>query len=308
MTQADKTETSNTISRNNAEKNKRRFFIYFNSGKFRRMFLAFLLSSASLYAQPNCSSFRAVYPGCGALYKAFKQGERLEYKLYYHWRFLWLQTGEASVNVTFKDFYGMPCYYVTALGRSYPKYDWFYKIRDTLTTYIDTLNFTSMRFYRSTHEASVNVVNDNVFDNKKHIVYYMKEGKTYSRDSVRVPDGAVDILTGVYLTRCIDFGAIGVKDTILVNIYLDGKIYKVHVRYLGKEEVSSSFGRYRCEKISVELIAGTIFREGAKMIVWATDDENHMPLLVEAPLIIGSVRAELESFSGLRNTMERKVK
>lgn len=275
---------------------------------FLRTGFALVFACTAAYAQSGHSLFKSAYPGCGTMTKAFKPGETLNYKLYYHWHFVWLQTGKASVTTTLRDFYGVPCYYISALGQTLPKYDWFYKIRDTLTTLTDTNDFSTMRFYRSTHEAAVDVRNDNVFDNKKHVVYYLNEGKKYRRDSASIPAGTIDILTGVYFTRCINFGCVGTKDTILLNIYLDGHVYNVHLRYLGKEVVSSSFGRYMCEKLSVELIAGTIFREGAKMFVWATDDANHLPLLMEAPLIIGSVRAELESFSNLRNTMEEKVK
>lgn len=44
------------------------------------------------------------------------------------------------------------------------------------------------------------------------------------------------------------------------------------------------------------------------MTVWVTDDKNRLPVYIEAPIIIGSVRAELLSFSGLRNAMDAKVK
>ncbi len=272
------------------------------------MLTALVYANSAAYAQKSCSAFKSAYPACGTMNRSFKTGEVLNYKLFYHWHFVWMQTGSASVSTTLRNFYGIPCYYISATGRSAPKYDWFYKIRDTLASYMDTLDLTPIRFYRSTHEASVHVRNDNVFNNNKHIAYYLNEGREFHRDSVTIPSGTMDILTSVYFTRCINFGCIGTKDSVLLHIYLDGKVYDVCLRFLGKEVINSGFGKFRCEKLSVNLIPGTIFREGAKMTVWATDDANHIPLQVEAPIIIGSVRAELESFSDLRNAMDAKVK
>jgi hypothetical protein len=68
------------------------------------------------------------------------------------------------------------------------------------------------------------------------------------------------------------------------------------------------FGKFRCIKFKASLISGTIFKEGEEMTVWVTDDKNRLPLYIEAPIIIGSIRAELQSFSNLRNAMDAKVK
>jgi hypothetical protein len=37
------------------------------------------------------------------------------------------------------------------------------------------------------------------------------------------------------------------------------------------------------------------------MTVWITDDENHVPVLAESEIVVGSVRIELIDFDGLKN-------
>jgi hypothetical protein len=55
------------------------------------------------------------------------------------------------------------------------------------------------------------------------------------------------------------------------------------------------------------LIEGTIFKGGEDMYVWVTDDKNRIPVLVEAKILIGSVKAYLESAKGLRNSSDARI-
>lgn len=270
-----------------------------NKAKVLLLF-ALLYAFAGVSAQTDCSVKNTV----------FKQGEKASYKIYYHWHFVWLESAQVNFTVSFKNYYGIPSYCLEGNGRTYPKYDWFYKVRDTFLTYLDTSRFFPLRYMRASHEGSTNVGNDNVFDMNKHQVYCLAEDKKghYKQDSIHIPPCTFDVLSGVYYTRCLNFSNCKYNDTIPLKLYLDGHVYHVHLRYLGKENVSSSFGKFRCVKFTVSLISGTMFKEGQEMTVWATDDANRLPILIEAPIIIGSVRAELESFSNLRNPLDAKVK
>jgi len=248
--------------------------------------------------------------GCFAANSAFKSGESVTYKIYYHWTFLWLESGEVKFNVALKDYYNIPCYYLTGFGSTYKKYDWFYKVRDTFQTYLDTATFASMRFTRITNEGGTHVNNDNVFDNKRHKIFCFSVDKKnkFHEDTVRTQPCTFDVLTAVYYTRCFNFSGYKHNDTIPLNLYLDGKIYNIHLRYMGKETVTSSLGKFNCIKFKVSLIKGTIFKAGEEMTVRVTDDKNRLPIYIEAPIIIGSVKVELQSFSNLRNPMDAKVK
>ena len=60
-------------------------------------------------------------------------------------------------------------------------------------------------------------------------------------------------------------------------------------------------GTYNAIKIVPLLIEGTIFKGGEKMSVWVTDDENHLPLRVDSPILVGSIKVDLIGFDTLRN-------
>ena len=60
-------------------------------------------------------------------------------------------------------------------------------------------------------------------------------------------------------------------------------------------------------KFTPEVIAGEVFPDGAELNVWVTDDGNHLPLIIESPLSVGSAKAVLKSYKGLRYPVRAKV-
>ena len=104
-----------------------------------------------------------------------------------------------------------------------------------------------------------------------------------------------------------DFEKYKANDTIPVTLFLDDSIYPVYIRYLGKESLTTREGTYNCIKFRPLLIEGTLFKGGEKMTVWVTDDGNKIPVQVESPILVGSVKAELYRYEGLRHPVTAKV-
>jgi hypothetical protein len=102
----------------------------------------------------------------------------------------------------------------------------------------------------------------------------------------------------IYYARNIDFSKNNIGDVIPIVMYLDNKIYSLTIRYLGKETIKTETGLVACIKFNPKLIPGTMFKDGDEMTVWVSDDENKIPVLIEAPILIGQVKAKLKSATG----------
>ena len=59
----------------------------------------------------------------------FQAKEKLIYKIYYNLNFVWIPAGEVVFEV--KDEGDL--YHLEVTGRTYPSYEWFYKVRDNIT-------------------------------------------------------------------------------------------------------------------------------------------------------------------------------
>jgi hypothetical protein len=74
----------------------------------------------------------------------------------------------------------------------------------------------------------------------------------------------------------------------------------MYLRYLGKETIKTKYGKFKAIKFKPLLIKGTIFEGGEKMTVWVSDDKNHIPLRIESPISVGSVKIDMISYRNLR--------
>ncbi|HLC82799.1 MAG TPA: DUF3108 domain-containing protein, partial [Bacteroidia bacterium] len=145
---------------------------------------------------------------------------------------------------------------------------------------------------------------DYIFNQKKNKVYTSskRNRKPSKLDSISITSCTNDVMTAIFYARCLDFSKYKPKDTIPITFVLDGEVFPSYIRYLGKETIKSDLlGTVRCIKFSPKLIEGTIFKGGEGMVVWVTDDENKMPVYVETPIIVGTIKVRLYKYEGLKN-------
>ena len=86
-------------------------------------------------------------------------------------------------------------------------------------------------------------------------------------------------------------------------MFIDDKTYGLYVRYLGKETIKTKYGKFNAIKFKPLLIEGTIFKGGEKMTVWVTDDANRIPVRIESPISVGSVKVDMMGYRNTRHKM-----
>ena len=169
-----------------------------------------------------------------------------------------------------------------------------YKVKDKYETYLDKETFAPDRFVRNVHEGSTKIYQDVSFNRKKEEAISNNKAYTISRCTQ-------DVLSAIYFARNIDYNKFSPGDKIPFSMFLDDKMYSLYIKYLGKEQITTKMGTYNSIKIAPLLIEGTIFEGGEKMTIWVSDDQNHLPLRVESPILVGSIKVDLMEFEGLRN-------
>lgn len=244
---------------------------------------------------------------CTVVNQNFKTGELFTYKINYNWGAIWVSAGEASFSVAEKTVNGRTVYHFVGQGSTYPKYDFLYKVRDKYESYADTASLKPLRFTREASEGGAYTFDDYVFSASKNKVYtHSKRNKKPGKfDSIPITPCTNDVLTAIYYTRCLNFSQYKANDTIPITFVLDGEVFPSYVRYLGKETIKSELlGQVRCIKFRPKLIEGTLFKGGEEMVVWVTDDDNRMPVYVETPILVGTIKVHLIKYTGLRNKLD----
>ena len=245
----------------------------------------------------------AAHAQCHIESKAFASGEVIKYGAYYNWGLIWLHAGEVEFNVTSKKYEGRNVHHLYGYGTSFKSYDWIFKIREKYQAYVDPETLLPLWYERDVYEGGYTAFEDYKFDYGNNVIntYVQKGKRTGVYGALPLTPCLFDVMSAVYYFRSVDFSKYRVGDKIPLNMILDSESYQLYMRYLGKEEVKTrDKKKYKCLKFAIQLVEGTIFKGDEDAIIWVTDDQNKVPVIVEAQILVGSVKAILTETKGLK--------
>ena len=226
--------------------------------------------------------------------KAFVKGEILKFRV--HWG--WIEAGEAILEVKkeSKKIGDRDVYHVVGTGRTVGAFSLFYKVRDRYETFIDEKALVPLKFIRRVNEGGYIINQDQEFDHINNKIN--SDGKI-----MEVPEGIQDMLSAFYYARNLDYSNIEVGDELLVNTFVDDEIFPLRIRYVGMENIKTRLGKFRCMTFHPVVQEGRVIDVENDLTVWISNDDNHIPIRVEAKLFVGSAQMDLKSYSGLANPL-----
>ena len=242
---------------------------------------------------------------------AFKEGETITYDAVYQWGFIWITAGRVVFTVKTDTFNNREVYHFDTYGETLKKFDLFFKVRDRYQSYLDKKTFKPLWYHRTSSEGGYNVDNEFFFnqENNMAVTYVQNSNRPLTVDTVKLPYCTFDVVSLAYYSRNIDFTKYKINDKIPVTVILDNEIFELYIRYRGKEILKTRDGtKYRCLVFSAMLVEGTMFKGGEDMRVWVTDDKNRIPVLVEAKVLVGSVKGVLTDMKDLKNPVDALIK
>ncbi len=238
----------------------------------------------------------------------FLPKETIHYTIAYHWGLVWVDAGEVTFRIDSVQYDDQAAYRFTGEGNTLSRWDWFYRVRDfyqSTTLLGDTM--APLRFIRKVEEGKTFIDYDYHFNHEEKKAY---SKRTYKDGSIRLdtldcsPDIS-DVLSMIYVARRIDFDRYKNGDKIPIRILLDNEISDSYIRYLGQEEIEiDDLGTIQCHRFRPLLIEGTIFKGGEDMLVYVSADENRVPVLIETPILVGSIKAILSSSHGTKSPLK----
>jgi hypothetical protein len=260
-----------------------------------------LLSGFSQHAEAQCNINKI---------SSFQPGEKIKFKAYYH--LLWdTYAADVQFSVSQKTHQEAPVYSFQAIGATIKKFDWVYKVCDRFQSHVSMNTFNPVWAKRETSEDNYVAVENYSFvsNGKKIYTEVQNSDHPYKRDSLTMNCCAFDVLTLVYYCRTIDFSQCKKNDKIPVNVIVDGNIYPIYIRYRKKEVIKNKFDdkKYRCILLSVLCLKGSIFDGGENLKIWVTDDENKVPIKIQAKIQVGTVFGYVNEMEGLRNKVNAIV-
>jgi len=226
----------------------------------------------------------------------FKNGEEIRYDAIYQWGLIEIRAGKVLFKVDSVSESGESFYHFSSQGITQSKYDWIFKIRDTFQSKVRVDNFRPQYYLRNTIEGDYHVYNEFFFQEDEGLIMMHLDNNEdgYQLKTLPYQSTILDLQTAVYYARLLNFEDAQMGDGYNFNVIIDGEPYSIPIRYEGKEIVNIGKDKsYSCYRISTQVIEGTIFKSGQTIKIWVSDDGKQIPVKVEAPIIVGRVKAEL---------------
>ncbi len=233
---------------------------------------------------------------CGIRNSAFQDGENITYTVFYNVAGIYVNAGNANFTTSLERVNNKPVYHVTGIGNSNTSYDWIFKVRDRYESFIDTTSLQPLKFIRNVDEGG-----HKIYEN---VSFNQQAGTAVTTGGVfKIPTCTQDVLSSIYYARNIDYTKYKVDDKIPFNMFLDNQVYNMYIKYLGKENIKTKYGKFRAIKFKPLLLKGSMFEGGEKMTVWVSDDLNHIPLRIETPIVVGNVKVDMMQYRNTRYPM-----
>ena len=229
---------------------------------------------------------------------AFQDGEWFRFRISYSG---WWKAGEATLSVINETLKGKPVYHVKGKGVTTGMTKLFFGVEDYYETYIDKKTTLPYRFIRKIDEGGH--TKDKIIDfNQQSNVATVNDKKHNEVKTFQTEPNIHDMVSAFYYLRNnIDSENLKDGDETVINMFFDQENFKFKLKFLGREEVKTKFGKVKALIFRPYVQAGRVFKEKESLTVWISDDQNKIPLQIKADLAVGSLKADIDAYKGLKH-------
>lgn len=200
-----------------------------------------------------------------------------------------VQAGEASLVVRgIVQSNGATCYHVESTAQSSRFFSTFYKVRDKVVSHFGVDDLVSRYFSKRLHEGEYRKNIQVHFDQDEHKAHY-KDGRSFD-----IAPECHDILAAFYVVRTLPLDD---GEPAHVKTHSSRENYDLEVIVHGRETVEVPAGRFDCIKVEPVIKGEGLFQFEGQILIWLTDDERRLPVLMKTQIKIGAVDASLSSYT-----------
>jgi hypothetical protein len=230
-------------------------------------------------------------------YSAFDVGEQFIFRINYEFinaGYVTLEVKEATINNK-NVFRVIGKGYTTGLTKL------FFKVEDNYESYIDKDTGNPYQFVRKINEGGYTKNQEGFFNQDENIIL-VKDYKHKTEKTFSIPINTQDILSSFYYLRNdpnVDKMKSG--EFVAIDMFFDNKTTKFRLKFIGRENIKTKFGVVSTMIFIPFVQTGRIFKEEESITIWISDDSNRLPVRIKANLLVGSIRADLDSYKGLKH-------
>ena len=234
---------------------------------------------------------------------AYDSGEWFKFRIHYGF----VNAGYATLEVkeAIKD--NKKIYHAIGKGYTVGMSRFFFKVDDNYESYFDKVTNKPFQYVRKIDEGGY-TKNQEGFFNQEINKVVVKDYKKKTEKTFPVTENIQDIISTFYFLRNHpNIDKLKVGESIVVDMFFDDEVFKFKLKFIGREDLKTKFGIAPTMIFRPVVQSGRVFKEEESLTVWISDDDNKIPLRIKASLAVGSIKADLDGFKGLKNPFMVKV-
>ncbi|MBP9792645.1 MAG: DUF3108 domain-containing protein [Flavobacterium sp.] len=229
--------------------------------------------------------------------EAYGVGEWLKFRIHYGM----VNAGYATLELKEATRNNRKCFYAVGHGYTSGMSRFFFKVDDHYQSVFDQETTKPFQYLRKIDEGGYTKNQEGFFNQEKNTVL-VKDYKHKTEKTLSVTENVQDIVSSFYYLRNHpNIDKLKPGESILIDMFFDDEIYKFKLKFVGRETLSTKFGKANAMIFRPLVQSGRVFKEQESLTVWVSDDQNKIPLRIKASLAVGSLKADLESFKGLKS-------
>lgn len=228
----------------------------------------------------------------------FEPGEWLKFRIHYGI----LNASTATLHLTNDKVNGKEVYKVRGVGKTTGAARLFYQVDDVYESYFDKVDGKPYRFVRKIDEGGYTKDVEINFDHQKKEAE-LNDKKNNKKQNFTITNKVQDLMSAFYFIRKnYDFNDLVVGEFIKLDmLYDDDGVYQFKLKYLGIDTLKTKFGKVECLKFRPYVQSGRVFKEEESLSLWVSKDQNKIPVRIKADIAVGSIKADLDGYNGLKN-------
>lgn len=128
-----------------------------------------------------------------------------------------------------------------------------------------------------------------IFNHKHNRAYYTDYLKNEKKEYT-VPASVLDPIASFYYLRTL---RLVVGESVYVTVFDSKKVWNVEVKVLRKEKVRLPVGTFNTVVVQPLMQSEGIFSRKGEIYIWLTDDEKHIPVMMQTKVAVGHITATL---------------
>ena len=222
----------------------------------------------------------------------FEPGERLNYDV--TWSIF--AAGTVSATLRSEGQESKDNYTVTTTAQSQGFVSLLFEVQNEFRSFFNPQTLCSERISKKISEGRRHKETEIVFDSKRRQAILEERDLTKPSEPLKhaeneIPNCVEDVVTAFYYLRRQDF-QIGKPLHLPVN---DGsKTYDVTLDVQAREGIQTPLGNRSAIRVEPKVFSGLFKRKG-RMLVWFSDDDQHLPLRIKFMIAVGPITATLKS-------------